>query len=133
MADEKVELVLDGIRCFEARDMEGLAPLFHPEVELSALEGWPEQGPWSGRDAVIAQFERLAADWSEMRLTPGEVVAQADDWVVMEFRWEVRGAQSGLEAQFDVAGAFRIEDSMMREAHYRWNRREALEAAGLKE
>jgi hypothetical protein len=82
---------------------------------------------------VVAQFERLAADWSESRFLRTKVVADVDDWVVAEFSWQVRGAQSGIETRFDGAGAFRLRDSLMVEIHNRWTREEALEAAGLRE
>jgi ketosteroid isomerase-like protein len=133
MSEENVEVVLEAFGRFEAGDMPGLAKLFDPDITSTAAEGWPEQGPWVGRSAVIAQFERIAADWSEMRFGRTEVVADADDWVVVEFSWQVWGAKSGIESRVEVASAFRVSDSLIVEAHNRWNREEALEAAGLRE
>jgi ketosteroid isomerase-like protein len=133
MSQENVEVVLEAMGRFEAGDIPGLAKLFDPDITTTAAEGWPEQGPWIGRTAVVAQFERLAADWSESRFLRNEVVADVGDWVVAQFSWQVRGAQSGIETRFDVASAFRLRDSHMVEIHNRWTREEALEAAGLSE
>ena len=133
MSEENVEVVLEAFRRFEAGDMTGLAKLFHPDITTTAAEGWPEQGPWIGRTAVVAQYERLAADWTEMRVRLSEVVADVGDWVVAQFSWQGRGAQSGIETSLDVASAIRLRDSLMVEIHNRWTREEALEAAGLRE
>ena len=65
MSQENVEVVLEGFRRFEAGDMSGLAKVFDPDVKATAAAGWPEPGPWIGRRALFAQFERIAADWSE--------------------------------------------------------------------
>jgi ketosteroid isomerase-like protein len=133
MSEENVEVVLEAFRRFEAGDMTGLAKLFHPDITTTAAEGWPEQGPWIGRTAVVAQYERLTADWTEMRVRLSEVVADVGDWVVAQFSWQVRGAQSGIETSLDVASAIRLRDSLMVEIHNRWTREEALKAAGLSE
>jgi hypothetical protein len=38
---------------------------------------------------------------------------------------------SGIETYFDHATAYRLQGGSIIEAHFRWNRDEALEAAGL--
>jgi ketosteroid isomerase-like protein len=133
MSRENVELFLESLRCAEAMDAEGFAGLLHPEIRSTAVRGWPEPGPFLGRDAVVAQFKRNSADWEDNRATDIEVVADEGGWVVAEYRWEVRGAGSGIETHFDVAAAIRVRDARIIEWHYRWSRAEALEAAGLSE
>jgi ketosteroid isomerase-like protein len=64
MSQENVELVMESFRRFEANDVQGYAALWHPEGRGTAPADWPEPGPFVGRDAVVAQFERLAADWA---------------------------------------------------------------------
>ena len=133
MSQENVELFLEVLRCAEAKDADGVAGLLHPEIRSTAVRGWPEPGPFLGRDAVVAQFKRNVADWEDNRFIDIDVVADEGDWVVAEFRWEVRGAGSGIDTHFDVAAAIRVRDARIIEWHYRWNQAEALEAAGLKE
>jgi ketosteroid isomerase-like protein len=108
MSRENVEIVLEAFERFEAGDIPGLAKLFDPDITTTAAEGWPEQGPWIGRTAVVAQYERLVADWTEMRVLLTEIVADVGDWVVVQFSWQVRGAQSGIETRFDPGVSDRL-------------------------
>jgi hypothetical protein len=65
------------------------------------------------------------------RITDVEVVADGGDWVVVAYRWHVRGASSGITTHFDVATAIRVKDDRFIEWHNPWSRDDALEAAGL--
>jgi hypothetical protein len=39
--------------------MDALRELLHPDVIARMPEGWPEPGPFVGREAVMRQFEQL--------------------------------------------------------------------------
>jgi ketosteroid isomerase-like protein len=132
MSQENVEIVLESLRRAEASDLEGSAALFHPEISGTAVRGWPESGPFLGSAAMLAETERLL-EWGENRFTDIEVVADEGDWVVVAFRWQVRGEGSGIETHFDVAAAVRVKEARIIEWHSRWSRSEALEVAGLSE
>lgn len=132
MSQENVQRVRDALKRFERGELDG--KVFAEDARLSGPEGWPEQGPFVGREAIRRQFERLASDWSKRVFRDVEIVSAKGDWVVIAFRWETQGAASGLEASFDMAAAYRIgDDGAFTEAHFRWNRDDALEAAGLSE
>jgi ketosteroid isomerase-like protein len=132
MSEENVELVLESLRRAEANDVEGAVALMHPEITGTAAPGWPEPGPFVGRDAARAEIERLI-DWGEVRFTDIDVVADQGDWVLVAYRWHVRGAGSGIATQLDVAAAVRVKEGLIIEWHNRWSRDEALKAAGLRE
>jgi ketosteroid isomerase-like protein len=132
MSQENVEIVLESLRRAEANDVEGGAALMHPEITATSVPGWPEPGPFVGRDAALAETKRLI-EWGENRFTDIDVVADEGDWVVAAFRWHVRGAGSGIATHFDVAAAVRVKEGRVIEWHNRWSRDEALEAAGLAE
>jgi ketosteroid isomerase-like protein len=132
MSHENVELVLETLRLAEAKDVEGYAALIHPEITATAASGWPEPGPFVGRDAALAELKRLT-DWGEIRFTDIDVVADQGDWVVVAYRWHMRGAGSGIATHFDVAAAARVKEGRIIEWHNRWSREEALEVAGLSE
>ena len=133
MSQDNVEIVLESFRLFEAFDFDGATHLWHPDSRATGPEDWPEPGPFEGRDAVIGQFRRLAADWGQHRLSDVEVITDEGDWVVVTFRWEARGGQSGATTAASFAAAYRIKDRLMSEAHFRWTPEQALEAAGLSE
>jgi ketosteroid isomerase-like protein len=132
MSEENVEIVLEYFRRAEANGVEDVAALMHPEITATAVPGWPEPGPFVGRDAAIAEGERLS-DWGEIGFTDINVVADERDWVVVAYRWHVRGAGSGIATHFDVATAIRVKDGRLIEWHNRWSRDDALEAAELSE
>jgi ketosteroid isomerase-like protein len=132
MSQENVEIVLESLRRAEANDLEGSAALMHPDISATAVRGWPESGPFLGQAAVLAETKRLI-EWGENRFTDIKVVADGGDWVVVAFRWQVRGEGSGIETRFDVAAAVRLKEARIIEWHNRWSRSEALEAAGLSE
>jgi ketosteroid isomerase-like protein len=133
MSQENVEVAMETFRRFNPKDLENWAALWHPEGRATPAKGWPEPGPFVGRDAIVRQFERLFADWSEYRNEEIEVAADSGDWVVVTWSLRTRGAASGLESQIDLAAAMRVQDGRIIEGHFRWNRDEALEAAGLRE
>ena len=131
MSEENVELVLESFR-LDPDDLEARAALLHPEITATAAPGWPEPGPFVGRDAVVAETKRLT-EWGETQITDIDVVADKGDWVVVAYRWHVRGAESGIATQLDVVTAIRVKEGRFIEWHNRWSREEALEAAGLGE
>lgn len=85
MSEANVELFREVLRCAEAEDADRFADLLHPEIRSTAVRGWPEPGPFLGRDAVLAQFKRNVADWEDNRATDIDVVADEGDWVVAEY------------------------------------------------
>jgi ketosteroid isomerase-like protein len=131
MSDENVELVRAALEAFTRGSFD--EDFFAEDATMTALDGWPERGPFKGREEIRRQFERLASDWSRHAFADVEVVSHEDDWVVIAFCWTTRGAASGLEAKFEMAAAYRVDNGEFAEAHFRWNRQQALEAAGLSE
>jgi ketosteroid isomerase-like protein len=131
MSDENVEIVQDTFRRIDPNDLTAFAALVHPECRMTPVEGWPEPGPFIGREAIVRQFERFLADVSETHFEEIEIVADSEAWVVMTWRWRTRGKASGIETQMDLAGAFRVQGGLIIETHFRWSSEEALEAAGL--
>ena len=126
-------MVLEGLRLFEAFDFDGMARLLHPDVRITGPEGWPERGPFKGRNAVLEQFRRLAADWGTQRISDLDVVADRASWVVLTFRWEVQGIRSEVATATQLSVAYRVKNGRISEGDFRWKREEALEAAGLHE
>jgi ketosteroid isomerase-like protein len=133
VSKDNVAVVLEGMRLFEVSDFDRMARLWHPDVRITGPEGWPERGPFEGRNAVFAQFRRLASDWGKHRISDVDVVADRAGWVVVTFRWEVQGVRSGVATATRLAAAYRLENGLISEAHFRWKGEEALEAAGLRE
>ena len=132
VSQENVEVVFAAFRRFEADDMAGFGALLDPGIAATAAAGWPEPGPWIGADALVTQLERIRAGWSEHRMAQVEMLAERGEWVVIQYSWETEVATNGIAPVFDLVGAFRVRNGLIAEAHFRWNRAEALKAARLR-
>ena len=130
MPEKNVETMLEVFRLGAVESFDRLAALLDPDVRMDGLDDWPEPGPFIGSDAVVAEFKRVRADWTEQRFEDIQIIASNRDWVVTEYRWHVRSA-SGLEAEFDFAVAARFVRDRIGELHFSWTRARALEAAGF--
>ena len=60
MSRENVEIVKAAIAEWNAGDMDGLREVFDPDVIVRLPEGWPEPGPFVGREAVMNQWSGIA-------------------------------------------------------------------------
>ncbi len=125
-----LELIKEGTRRFGARDLDGAAELWAPEAIMIAPEGWPEGGPFVGREVVMRQFARVSEDWESNDIETGRE-AGGGEWVAMEFVWRARGRASGAEVEMRLSGAYRVRDHLIAELHLFWNYEEALAKAGL--
>jgi ketosteroid isomerase-like protein len=133
MSQENVEMIRESFDLFSADDLaEGVGALYAPDVILFPPAGWPEPGPFVGREAVIGEFTRLLEDWSSQRLAWIDATATGD-WVIVKFEWHVRGSGSGIETRFDMSGAYRVDDGKVAEVRFYWEHDKALEATGLSE
>jgi ketosteroid isomerase-like protein len=58
MSQENVEIVKAGFEAWNAGDMDAFRELYDPDLIMRAMEGWPEPGPYVGREAVMRWFVR---------------------------------------------------------------------------
>jgi ketosteroid isomerase-like protein len=132
MSQENVQLVLESGRRFVARDYSGLADTYTEDAVLVPPEGWPESGPFQGREAVMAQYVRLFED-SEGGSADAQRSASEGDWVVIEWVFQIRGPASHIAVATPISGAYRMEDGRIAEVRFFWKWPEALEVSGLRE
>jgi ketosteroid isomerase-like protein len=59
VSEQNAEVVRSLLETWNAREMDGFRQLYDPNVVVRAPEGWPEPGPFVGRDAIMRQFEQL--------------------------------------------------------------------------
>jgi ketosteroid isomerase-like protein len=63
MSQENVEIVRAAFEAWNAGDMDALREMHDPDVIARPPEGWPEPGPYAGREAVMRWFEQLRETW----------------------------------------------------------------------
>ena len=102
-----------------------------PKSIVRHPEGWPEPGPFVGREAVMRQFEQLARPGTPTPLEPISDFIDAADRVVVRFIW--RGAGHGPESTSRSRASTRCARARSSYQEYFWDHAEALEAVGLSE
>jgi ketosteroid isomerase-like protein len=130
MSEENVDVVRSGFEAWNAGDMDALRELHDANVIMRPAEGWPEPGPFEGREACMRWYEQLreAFDINAGKLIS---VADADDHVVATFLWH--GMGRGPESNMEFTGVYTVRRGKVVLVEYFWDHDEALETAGLRE
>jgi ketosteroid isomerase-like protein len=126
----KIEIVRRFYERWDARDFEALGTLLDPQAVAYAPAGWPEAGPFAGRDVIVRQLAGLNEGLSDTTIALEEISAQGD-WVIARHRTRARGDRSGVEGEFQNSVAFRVPADTIVEARFFWDHADALRAAGI--
>ena len=92
------DLMRRSLEAFNAGDWERMEPLYWPDAEAKAPEGWPEAESSKGWPAIQTQFQRLKDSWAEDRFEVRSVEHFGESVCLMEGIWHTRGKESGIEA-----------------------------------
>ena len=131
MSGETAAVVRAGFGAWNAGDMDALREIFDPGVTWRPPEGWPEPGPFVGREAVMRWFEQLREAYDDYVTELIGDLIEATDRVVVSQVWH--GAGRGPEADIESTGVFTVRNGRVIDVEQFWARAEALEAAGLSE
>jgi ketosteroid isomerase-like protein len=127
---ESVEVARAAFDAWNAGDMDRLHDLYDPNVVLHMVPGWPEPGPYAGREAVMREMTQMRETWDADVVEPISFVDVGDRVVVRQI-W--RGFGRGLDANIDMTIICTLRQGRIASAEYFWDHAEALEAAGLSE
>jgi ketosteroid isomerase-like protein len=131
MSQENVETVKAAFEAWNAGDMDAVRELYDADVFMRMPEGWPEPGPFVGRDAVMRQWDQQRETWDSDALIPVSDFIDAADRVVVRFIW--RGAGYGPEPDLEMTNVFMVRKGRVVYQEFFWNHAEALETLGLSE
>jgi ketosteroid isomerase-like protein len=129
MSQENVEVVRAVYETWNAGDMDAFRELFHPEAIMRMAEGWPEPGPYFGREAVMRECGQLRGAWDADALEVISDFIDIADHVVLRFIW--RGAGYSPEANMEFTGLWTVRKGRIFFVEFFWDHAEALEAVGL--
>src|SRR2546423_4493338 len=132
MSQENADVVRRLYALWDATDFDPMVELLDADVVASAPEGWPESGPWQGRADVLAQVRTVRANFGDQTIVIEQIEVKGDR-VVTRHRVFARGIRSGLDAEFENSGAFRVHAGKIAEARFFWDHAQALKAVGLEE
>jgi ketosteroid isomerase-like protein len=111
--------------------MDALREMYDPDVIARPLEGWPEPGPYMGREAVMRWFEQLRETWDVDALELISDFIDVGDRVAV--RWIWRTAGYGPEANLEVTNIHTLRKGKILDIEYFWDHAEALEALAVSE
>src|SRR3954464_15220576 len=104
MSQENVESMRANFEAWNAGDMDALREYFDPVVIMRMPEGWPEPGPYVGREAVMRQVEQQRETWDADAFELISDFIDAGDRVAVRFIW--RGAGHGPELKLEMPGVY---------------------------
>ena len=138
MSEENLETLMRGYEGFNRGDISG-AREFTREAATPDLE-WGATGTFPGVDAVYRGpgaleewMKVIRSEWQEFEVTLDEVLHDGDDVLVVTELLRGRGRESGVEVEMRVFSAYWFENGKVRRRAAFTERKEALEAAGLRE
>jgi ketosteroid isomerase-like protein len=129
MSQENVKVVQAQFEAWNKGDMDAYRELYDPDVMWRAAEGWPEPGPFVGREAVMRFVEQLRDTWDADALEPIGDFIDAADRIVVRFIW--RGVGHGPETSMEFTGVFTVRKGRIFGVEFFWDHAEALETLGL--
>jgi ketosteroid isomerase-like protein len=130
MSQENVEVVKAGYAAWNAGDMDAFRDLHDPEVIARSAEGWPEPGPFVGREAVMREWEQVRDAWKGV-LEPISDFIEAGDRVAVRHIWRVAG--KGPEVNLEITNVLMLRKGKIVYQEFFWDHAEALEALGVSE
>jgi ketosteroid isomerase-like protein len=131
MSEENVEVVRNTFEAWNAGDMDRLRDLYDPDVIARAPPGWPEPGPFVGRDAVMRQFQLVREAFDEDSLELVSDFAAIGDRVIVRAAWRMIGR--GPEGNMEWTLIYTVRGGLIFGLEYFWDHDDALKAAGLSE
>ena len=121
---QNIEIVRAALEAWNAGKMDVVLESIHPEAVMGAPEGWPEPGPFLGRDAIARQFGQLRETYDRDAVEVVSDFAAAGDRVAVRLIW--RGTGRGPQSNLEWTLVFTIIDGKVRALHVFWDHAEAL-------
>ena len=125
---QNIETVRATLEAWNAGNLDVVFESFQPEAVMGAPEGWPEQGPFLGRDAIARQFEQLRETYDRDSIEIVSDFVAAGNRVAVRMIWH--GTGHGPRADFEWTCVYTLDDRKVRDLRFFWDHAEALESLG---
>src|SRR5438045_1126260 len=134
MSQENVELLVQAIAVANRGDLDAVAGLYHPDVELRDLQHPPDAPErLIGIDAIRAYWDQWDDAFDDFTAEIEEYL-DAGTYVLMATRWRGKGKDSGLEIDLRAVEVVELADGKIARLTTGYsNKAEALKAVGLAE
>jgi ketosteroid isomerase-like protein len=131
VSQQNVEIVRRMLAAFNAEDMDAFADILDSHVVMRMADGWPEPGPFMGREATLREIDQLRETWNADALRLVGDLIDIGDRVVGRLIW--RGVGRGPQADMEFSAIYTLRDGRVIGVDQFWDHGEALKAVGLEE
>jgi len=131
VSQENVEVVQALYAAWNAGDMDAFRDLYDPDAITRPPEGWPEPGPFVGREAVMRAWGQIREAWTADVVEPISDFIEAGDRVAVRHVWRVAG--QGPEVSLEVTTVLTLSNGRIVHQEFFRDHAQALKAVGLEE
>ena len=131
MSQANVEIVRAVYATWNAGDMGAFRDLHDPDAIMRPPEGWPEPGPFVGREAVMREWEQIREAWNSDVAEPISDFIQAGDRVAVRHIWRVAG--QGPEVNLEITNVLTVRKGKIIHQEFFRDHAQALDALELQE
>jgi ketosteroid isomerase-like protein len=132
MSQENVEIMRAAYEAWNAGDMDAFREFYDPDAILRTVEGWPEPGPFVGREAIMREWEHIREAWNADAVEPISDFIHVGTKVAVRHTWRVT-AGHGPEVNMEVTNVLTVRNGKVVYQEFFWDHAQALEALGLSE
>jgi ketosteroid isomerase-like protein len=132
MSQENVDFVRDGYARFNAGERTAELWFWHTNAEYQAAREDPDSAVHRGIDAIRKQFASWVEAYPDLKIEILEAEGNGDQ-VFLWVRFIGHGAASGIPLEMELAHVYTLRDGKAARVVEYTDRKEALEAAGLRE
>ncbi len=112
MSDDPTAAVLAMNEAYNARDMDALLALFHPQVEWRTTPGFLWPGPYRGTEALRRLFAHWWQGWDTGR-ADHELVVPGEDEVMVAAHIHGRSAGTGDDVEVHLNWVLHLRDGLI--------------------
>jgi ketosteroid isomerase-like protein len=131
MSQQNIQLIRALFEAWNAGDMNALREGYDPDAIMRAVKGWPEPGPWVGREAIMRQWQQMREAMNADTVEVVGDVIEVGDRVAARYIWQGSGHGPEVKMEFTTIGTVREGKIVYQE--FFWEHEEALEALGFSE
>ena len=133
MSQENVEFVRRAAEAYERGDLSAVLETFSPDLVTYIAPPIPVAGTYHGPEGFLQVTLDWAEGFDELIATTEEHIDAGGDRVITRVRHRASGAESGVPVETDFWYVWTIREGKSVRVDIFTDRREALEAAGLRE
>jgi ketosteroid isomerase-like protein len=130
VSEENVEILRRSYEARNAGDLEAWSEFLASDVVWRVMPDWPEQGPFIGREAVLAQVRQLSDTFKSDTFESIDRIDSGDK-IVDRLIW--RGLGHGPSMNMEMSCVFTFREGKIIAFEYFWDHADALKAVGLEE